>query len=145
MLTLALRANGLQAAHVDSRQVIVTNDRFSEAAPLFELTKARLNATIPPLVEEGNVVVMGGFIASNEKGVTTTLGRGGSDFTASLVGAALGVEEVQIWTDVDGVHDRRPDACCATRTACGSCRSAKPPSWPISAPRCCTPAPCCRR
>ncbi len=108
VLTLALRANGIQAAHVDSRQVIVTNDRFGEAAPLLDLTRARLSATVPPLVEEGNVVVMGGFIASTEKGVTTTLGRGGSDFTASLVGAALGVEEVQIWTDVDGVLTADP-------------------------------------
>jgi aspartate kinase len=108
VLTLALRAHGLQAAHVDSRQVIVTNDRFSEAAPLFELTQARLQAVIPSLIDQGNIVVMGGFIASTEFGVTTTLGRGGSDFTASLVGAALGVDEVQIWTDVDGVMTANP-------------------------------------
>jgi aspartate kinase len=108
VLTLALRANGLKAAHVDSRQVIVTDDRFGEAAPLLDLTKARLNAAIPPLLREGNIVVMGGFIASSQSGVTTTLGRGGSDFTASLVGAALGVEEVQIWTDVDGVLTADP-------------------------------------
>jgi aspartate kinase len=103
VLTLALRAQGLQAAHVDSRQVIVTNDRFSEASPITELTNARLNAVVPGLIEQGNIVVMGGFIAATESGRTTTLGRGGSDFTASLVGAAMGVEEVQIWTDVDGV------------------------------------------
>lgn len=108
VLTLALRARGLKAAHVDSRQVIVTNDRFSEAAPLMELTDARLNAVVPPLVAEGNIVVMGGFIGSTENGTTTTLGRGGSDFTAAIVGAALGVEEVQIWTDVDGVMTADP-------------------------------------
>ena len=108
VLTLALRAKGLKAAHVDSRQVIVTNDRFGEAAPLLDLTQARLNAAIPPLIQEGHIVVMGGFIASTESGIATTLGRGGSDFTASLVGAALGVQEVQIWTDVDGVLTADP-------------------------------------
>jgi aspartate kinase len=108
VVTLALRGQGLKAAHVDSRQVIVTNDRFSEAAPLLELTHARLNAVVPALVEDGSIVVMGGFIASTEKGITTTLGRGGSDFSASLIGAALGVEEVQIWTDVDGVMSTNP-------------------------------------
>lgn len=108
VLTLALRAKGLKAAHVDSRQVIVTNDRFGEATPVMELTQERLNKTIPPLVQDGNIVVMGGFMASTVSGVTTTLGRGGSDFTASLVGAALGVQEVQIWTDVDGVLTADP-------------------------------------
>jgi aspartate kinase len=108
VLTLALRAKGLRAAHVDSRQVIVTNDHFGEAAPLTELTNARVKAAIAPLVDEGLIVVMGGFIAATEDGATTTLGRGGSDFTASLVGAALGAEEVQIWTDVDGVMTADP-------------------------------------
>jgi aspartate kinase len=108
VLTLALRAHGLKAAHVDSRQVIVTNDRFSEAAPLMDLTETRLNAVVPPLIAGGNIVVMGGFIASTENGITTTLGRGGSDFTASIAGAALRAEEVQIWTDVDGVMTADP-------------------------------------
>ncbi len=108
VVTLALRGQGHKAAHVDSRKVIVTNDRFSEAAPLLEPTQAKLNAAVPPLVEEGNIVVMGGFIASTVSGVTTTLGRGGSDFSASLIGAAIGVEEVQIWTDVDGVMSTNP-------------------------------------
>ena len=108
VITLALRARGLDAAHVDSRQVIVTNDRFSEASPLLEQTNARLTEVVAPLVEAGQVPVLGGFIASTEDGVTSTLGRGGSDFTASIVGAGLGAEEVQIWTDVDGVMTADP-------------------------------------
>jgi aspartate kinase len=98
---------GMRAAHVDSRQVIITDRRHTQAAPLFPLTYARLAAAIPPLARE-SVVVMGGFIASTEDGVTSTLGRGGSDFTASIVGAGAGAEEIQIWTDVDGMLTADP-------------------------------------
>ena len=115
VITLALRARGLDAAHVDSRQVIVTNSRFSEASPLFEQTNARLTEVVAPLIEGGKLPVMGGFIASTRDGVTSTLGRGGSDFTASIVGAGLGAEEVQIWTDVDGVMTADPSILPAAR------------------------------
>ncbi len=108
VVTLALRTRGLDSAHADSRRLIVTDDRFTEAAPLLGPTNMRLINEVAPLVEQGKVVVMGGFIAATEQGVTTTLGRGGSDFTAALVGAALGAEEVQIWTDVDGVLTADP-------------------------------------
>ena len=66
-----------------------------------------MQKTIPPLAAN-SVVVMGGFIASTEDGVTTTLGRGGSDYTASIVGAGIGAEEIQIWTDVDGMLTADP-------------------------------------
>ncbi len=115
VMTLALRAHGLDAAHVDSRQVIVTDSRFSEASPLFEQTNARLKEVVAPLVESGRVPVMGGFIASTKDGVTSTLGRGGSDFTASIVGAGLGAREVQIWTDVDGVMTADPSILPSAR------------------------------
>src|SRR5690348_6011749 len=82
IVTLAFRHFGMQAEHVDSRDVVVTDKRHTHAAPLFPETYARLAATIPPLAKDA-VVVMGGFIGSTEDGVTTTLGRGGSDFTAS--------------------------------------------------------------
>ena len=93
---------GIDAVHLDSRKVIVTDRRYTHAAPLFAETNARLAATVPALAER-QVVVMGGFIGSSEDGVTTTLGRGGSDYTASIVGAGIGAEEIQIWTDVDGM------------------------------------------
>jgi aspartate kinase len=95
------------AAHVDSRRVIVTDKRHTQAAPDFAETYARLAATIPAMARE-SVVVMGGFIGSTKDGVTTTLGRGGSDFTASIVGAGIGAEEIQIWTDVDGMLTADP-------------------------------------
>ena len=98
---------GLPSAHVDSRDVIVTDTRHTQAAPLLAQTYSRLAATIPPLAEE-SVVVMGGFIGATEDGVTSTLGRGGSDFTASIVGAGIGAEEIQIWTDVDGMLTADP-------------------------------------
>ena len=104
----ALRREGFDAVHVDARRVIVTDDRHTHAAPIFELTNERLQETIPPLIAEGKLIVMGGFIGSTQGGVISTLGRGGSDFTASIAGAALEAEEVQIWTDVDGVLTADP-------------------------------------
>ena len=98
---------GIKTKHVDSRKVVITDDRHTQAAPLFEQTYAKLAATIPPLTQD-SVVVMGGFIGSTQAGVTSTLGRGGSDYTASIAGAGIGAEEIQIWTDVDGMLTADP-------------------------------------
>lgn len=108
IVTEAFRQAGLDAELVDSRQVIITNEKHTEAAPIFDETYRRIQQQIRPLVEAGKVVVMGGFIASSPRGITTTLGRGGSDFTAAIVGAGLDAEEVQIWTDVDGLMTTDP-------------------------------------
>ena len=102
-----LRQCGMNTAHVDSRSVIVTDRRHTQAAPLFEETNRRLRKTLVPILEH-QIVVMGGFIAATEDGVTSTLGRGGSDYTASIVGAGIGAEEIQIWTDVDGMLTADP-------------------------------------
>lgn len=102
ILALAFRHFGMSAVHVDSRRVIITDQRHTQAAPLFAESYARLAATVPSLAAE-SVVVMGGFIGGTEDGVTTTLGRGGSDFTASIVGAGIDAGEIEIWTDVDGM------------------------------------------
>ncbi len=107
IVALAFRHFGMDSAHLDSRRVIVTDRRHTQATPLFAETYARLENTIPPLARK-QVVVLGGFIASTEDGVTTTLGRGGSDYTASIVGAGIGAEEIQIWTDVDGMLTADP-------------------------------------
>lgn len=115
VITEALRAHGLAAEHVDSRDVIVTDNRFSEASPLFDETNRRLGEKVRPLIDAGKVPVMGGFIASTTDGITSTLGRGGSDFTASIVGAGLGAEEIQIWTDVDGVLTADPTLLSSAR------------------------------
>jgi aspartate kinase len=102
VVTQAFRHYGMAAVHLDSRDVIVTDKRHTQAAPDYPETYKRLAAIVPPLAET-SVVVMGGFIASSHDGATTTLGRGGSDFTASIVGAGIAAEEIQIWTDVDGM------------------------------------------
>jgi aspartate kinase len=107
IVTLAFRHFGMKTEHVDSRRVIVTDKRHTQAAPNYPETYSRLMAAVAPLTKE-SVVVMGGFIGSTENGVTTTLGRGGSDFTASIVGAGIGAEEIQIWTDVDGMLTADP-------------------------------------
>ena len=107
IVTQAFRHSGMEAEHLDSRDLIVTDKRHTQAAPLFPQTYARLAAKVPPLAAK-SVIVMGGFIAATEDGVTTTLGRGGSDFTASIVGAGIGAEEIQIWTDVDGMLTADP-------------------------------------
>ena len=108
VMTRALQQRGLDAAHVDAREVIVTDDRFTKASPILEATNERLNAVVRPLVDQGQVVVLGGFIARTSDGRSSTLGRSGSDFTASIVGAGLGAEEIQIWTDVDGIMTADP-------------------------------------
>jgi aspartate kinase len=109
------RKNGMDAVHVDSRKLIVTDNRHTQAAPLYGPTYERLAAAIPALAAK-QVVVMGGFIGATVEGVTSTLGRGGSDFTASIVGAGIGAEEIQIWTDVDGM------LTCDPRIAAGGHR-----------------------
>ena len=101
------RRRGMNAVHLDARRVIVTDGRHMQAAPLFSETNARLASAVPQLAQE-QVVVMGGFIGATEDGVTTTLGRGGSDYTAAIVGAAIDAEEIQIWTDVDGMLTADP-------------------------------------
>jgi aspartate kinase len=107
IVSRAFRRLGIDAAHVDSRQVIVTDKRHTQAAPLFPITYKKLTEIIAPLAAQ-RVVVMGGFIGCTEEGVTSTLGRGGSDFTAAIVGAGIGAEEIQIWTDVDGMLTADP-------------------------------------
>jgi aspartate kinase len=102
IVALVFRGLSIRTHFLDSRRLILTDQRFTQARPLLAETYARIAAEVSPQ-NSRNVSVLGGFIGSTEDGATTTLGRGGSDFTASLVGAALGAEEIQIWTDVDGV------------------------------------------
>lgn len=96
-------AAGLAGECIDARSVIVTDDTFGRAMPLMDETAARVQERIAPLVQKGKVPVLGGFIASTKQGVATTLGRGGSDWSAAIIGALLPADEIQIWTDVDGI------------------------------------------
>jgi len=116
VVTAAFRAAGIPAELVDPRQVVVTDDRFTRAAPLPEMTAGAACRVLRPLVEAGRVPVLGGYIGATADGVTTTLGRGGSDLSAALIGAALDAEAIEIWTDVDGMLtvDPKVDACAHT-------------------------------
>lgn len=104
----AFNALGIPALHYDARCLIKTDARHTQAVPLTEHTYKLLSESLPGTVERGTVPVMGGFIASTLDNVTTTLGRGGSDYTAAIVGAGIGAEEIQIWTDVDGMLTADP-------------------------------------
>lgn len=98
-----LKKLGVDAAHVDARECIVTDNHFGKAAPLFDLTAGRLEQHVRAHLNAGRAVVMGGYIGATTAGITTTLGRGGSDYSAAIAGAALHASEIQIWTDVDGM------------------------------------------
>lgn len=111
----ALCEAGVRAAHVDARKCIATDAKHGQANPIWELTNERLQAALDPLLQSGHVPVLAGFIASTVEGVATTLGRGGSDYTASIVGAALSASRVEIWTDVDGVMTTDPKLCADAR------------------------------
>ena len=99
---------GFDAVHIDARQCVVTDDQFGKASPIMDVTTARLEEAARPHLNTGRSVVMGGYIASTLSGITTTLGRGGSDYSAAVAGAALNAEEIQIWTDVDGMMTADP-------------------------------------
>ena len=108
LLAEVLNQRGISALAIDARGCIITDDEFGCAAPLMEETVAATRSVLLPFVETGSVPVMGGFVGSNKKNQTTTLGRGGSDYTAAIVGAALNAREIQIWTDVTGVLTADP-------------------------------------
>ncbi|MBI4263548.1 MAG: aspartate kinase [Acidobacteria bacterium] len=108
LVAAVLSAAGLPAAWVDAREVIVTDDLFGQARPRPDAIRAAYDRSVEPLLAVGRVPVLGGFIGATPDGATTTLGRGGSDYSAALVAAAASAEEIQIWTDVDGVLDADP-------------------------------------
>ena len=111
IVAAAFAAKGLPSAHVDSRECLVTDGAHMKAVPLFAETDERLRAKVQPLLDQGRVPVMGGFIAATKAGVTTTIGRGGSDYSAAIFGAGLNAERIEIWTDVDGMMTTDPNLC----------------------------------
>jgi aspartate kinase len=108
ILSEAMCAQGLPAKWVDARKFMITDDQFVSAVPQFDQIDLKTKEIISPLLASKKIVITQGFIGSNSKGITTTLGRGGSDYSASIIGAALDAEEIQIWTDVDGVLTADP-------------------------------------
>jgi len=116
LLAEVLKSKGVNARQVDSRRLIVTDDEFGAAQPFIEETNEIVRLELQPSIAAGEVPIMGGFIAGNRAGETTTLGRGGSDYSAAIVAAALDANELQIWTDVTGVMTCDPRICNEART-----------------------------
>jgi aspartate kinase len=104
----ALDDHRVPSAWVDARTVLVTDAEHTAAAPDMNGTRDRVVACVAPVVAGGKVAVLGGFIGATDAGITTTLGRGGSDYSAAIFGACLEVDEIQIWTDVDGMLTADP-------------------------------------
>ena len=112
----ALTELGVRAEAIDAAELIVTDSHHGGADPLRDMTRARSESRLRPLLQEGIVPVVTGFIGATPEGVPTTLGRGGSDYSATILGAALGADEVIIWTDVDGVLTADPRLVPDART-----------------------------
>jgi len=115
LVSAALGQAGIQAEWVDARHAIVTDDDHTRAVPRLRETSAALRASVVPLLDSGRVPVLGGFVGATAAGHTTTLGRGGSDYSAALVGAGTDANEIQIWTDVDGMLTADPRVIDAPR------------------------------
>ena len=116
LLTEVLRSKNINARFADARRLIVTDDEHGAANPIWEETERIVSLELNSIIKNGEVPVLGGFIAASRGGETTTLGRGGSDYSAALIGAALRAQEIQIWTDVTGVLTCDPRICPEART-----------------------------
>ena len=108
IVAAGLHAADVPATWIDARQAVITNDQHGCAAPEMALTGQAATALVRPVLDRGAIAVLGGFIGATGSGVTTTLGRGGSDYSAAVLGAALDADEIQIWTDVDGMLTADP-------------------------------------
>jgi aspartate kinase len=115
IVAAALSSHGLAAGWVDARRAVVTNGEHTAAAPLWPETTKALQETVDPILVQRKIPVVGGFVGATREGVTTTLGRGGSDYSAAIIGACLGATEIQIWTDVDGMLTADPRIVPDTR------------------------------
>lgn len=108
IVTNALEQRGIKATQVIATDLIVTNDNFGSAEFILEATQQKVKKVLDPLIKSGIVPVVTGFIGATKKGEVTTLGRGGSDYSASIIGFCLNAKEIQIWTDVDGIFSADP-------------------------------------
>ncbi len=116
VIAAALECAGVPAVAVDATRLIVTDHQYQSAHPDLAATSEKTRQVLGPILAEGTVAVVTGFIAATPEGITTTLGRGGSDYSAALLGAALPADEVWIWTDVDGVMTADPRLVPDART-----------------------------
>jgi aspartate kinase len=115
IVTEAYRARGIRSTLVDARKVMITDAQHGKAIPQADEIEHRARNLVRPLLEDAQVPVMGGFIGATEQGMQTTIGRGGSDFSAALIGSGLDAEAIEIWTDVDGMMTTDPRICPEAR------------------------------
>ncbi|NCC34035.1 MAG: aspartate kinase, partial [Chloroflexia bacterium] len=116
LIAAALRSAGLAAEAVDATRLIVTDEHYGSASPLMDETRATSRAVLEPMLAQKMVPVVTGFIGATRAGVPTTLGRGGSDYTCSILGAVLEAKEVWFWKEVDGVLTANPKVVPEART-----------------------------
>jgi aspartate kinase len=116
LIAAYLRSMNLPAEPIEATELIVTDEHYQAANPIIDLTRSRTQARLGPLLESNVIPIVTGFIGATKDGVVTTLGRGGSDFSAALLGVALEANEVWIWTDVDGVMTTDPRIAPSART-----------------------------
>src|SRR5262245_24755114 len=116
LVAAAITVRGKVSKPIDATELVVTTDQYGGAEPLMDETRVKTAARLKPALDRGEIPVVTGFIAATTDGVMTTLGRGGSDYSASIVGAALDADEVWIWTDVDGVMTANPSEVPEART-----------------------------
>jgi len=116
IVAAALRERGVPAQAVEATNLIITDDNYGAASPLMDETCERTRAVLLPLLEEGVTPVVTGYIGATAEGSTTTLGRGGSDYSAAILGSCLDSSEIWIWTDVDGVLTADPRVVPEART-----------------------------
>jgi len=109
ILDEAFRENGVPSVWMDSRTLVITDEGYTRASPVWERTRDSVRGNVVPLLGDGRVPVLQGYIGASTGGATTTLGFEGSDYSATLVGAALGASEIQIWKEVSGVMTADPD------------------------------------
>src|ERR1700720_3313628 len=116
MVAAAISASGTPSEPIEATELIVTDGFYGGAEPIFDLTRQRCEARLRPLLQKGVVPVITGFIGASQDGALTTLGRGGSDYSATILSAALAADEAIIWTDVDGVLTADPRLVPEART-----------------------------
>ena len=116
LLTMILEEQRVPVEYVDARRCVITNNEYGNAEPRLDDLRQHTRAELLPLVKRNRIPVLGGFFGATTNGITTTLGRGSSDYSATLIGAALHAREIQIWTDVDGIQTADPQLVKTTRT-----------------------------
>ena len=144
VIAAVMAAEGLWVKQVDSNDFIVTDNVFQNADPLWDETEARITDGLLPELSQGVTPIITGFIGATPDGTLTTLGRGGSDFSAAIFAAYLSSDELIIWTDVDGVMTADPEDWMRGRACFLMCPTKRLASSPFMAPRCCIPKRCSR-